>query len=84
MVSALDRLLGLPATQLTTVLPLDGQLLGAAFGTDSSMGRLVHRVIDFESGGPPAGPDEEFAALRDVSASALDWAVRSSVQIDAA
>ena len=84
MVSALDRLLGPPATQLTTVLPLDGQLLGAAFGTDSSMGRLVHRVIDFESGGPPAGPDEEFAALRDVSASALDWAVRSSVQIDAA
>jgi c-di-GMP-related signal transduction protein len=82
MVSALDRLLGLPATQLRDVLPLDAQLLDAAFGTSSAMGQLVHKVIDFESGGAIA-PGED-AELRAVAARALDWAVRSSGVVEAA
>jgi len=82
MVSALDRLLGLPAAQLSDVLPLDEQLLDAAFGTSSAMGRLVHKVIDFESGGAVTPSEDQ--ELRAVAASALDWALRSSELVDAA
>lgn len=82
MVSALDRLLGMPAAQLSDVLPLDEQLLDAAFGSSSAMGQLVHKVIDFESGGAmEPGEDGE---LRAVAARALDWALRSSELVDAA
>lgn len=73
MVSALDRLLGLPPQRLADQLPLDAQLLEAAFGHDSGMARLVHQVIEFESGGAESA-DEEF---RDAAVSALNWALQS-------
>lgn len=72
MISALDRFLGLPTDQLITALPLDGELLAAAFSGSGPVGELVHRVIRFESGGS-ADP-----AIAAVTRPALDWAMQSA------
>jgi EAL and modified HD-GYP domain-containing signal transduction protein len=74
LVSALDRMLGMPADKLVAALPLDESLLGAAFGTTGPIGRVVHTVIEFESG----DSDEQDEQLREVAASALDWAAQSA------
>ncbi len=72
MVSALDRLLGLPAEELATALPLDDELLAAAFAGTTPVGTLVRAVTEFEAGGPGD------AAMHAVSARSLDWAVQSA------
>lgn len=74
MVSALDRLLGIPAPELVDALPLDEQLLSAAFGGTGGIGQLIHRVIDFEAG----TDDADDPGMQSLAASALDWAVQST------
>ena len=78
MVSGLDRLLGMPAAELVDVLPLDRQLLDAAFGGAGEVGQLVRRVIDWESG---AGTDGE---QESVAPQALEWAVQSAELLERA
>lgn len=72
MISALDRFLGVPATELAQTLPLDKELLGAAFAGIGPVGELVHRVIRQESQG---GGDRAFEA---VTPQAVDWAMQSA------
>ena len=72
MISALDRLLGVPAEMLAEHLPLDDELLDAAFNGPGAMGELVRRVIEFESGN---SSDDE---LQEIAMRALDWALQSA------
>lgn len=76
MISALDRLLGLPPQQLTEILPLSRPLLDASFGVESSMGQLVQRVIAYEAGGAADQPDRD-TELPGLAAQALEWAGQS-------
>jgi EAL and modified HD-GYP domain-containing signal transduction protein len=50
MVSAFDLMLGLPAEQISRILPLADDLREAAFGDTSAVGRLVRDVIDHQNG----------------------------------
>lgn len=71
MVSALDRFLRIPIEELVELLPLEPELLDAAFRSAGDVGRLVQRVIRSESG----GGDVDIA--RAVT-QAQDWAVQSA------
>lgn len=72
MVSALDRFLKIPATELTQLLPLGEDLLAAAFSFAGPMGALVQRVIRAESSGTAD------AAMHAATTQALDWAMQSA------
>lgn len=72
MISALDRFLQVPADELARTLPLDDELLGAAFHGQGQVGELVQAVRRAEVTGM-AG-----AEMRAVIPVALDWAVQSA------
>lgn len=72
MVSAMDRFLGIPAPELSQLLPLGDEILQAAFAGVGEVGRLVQRVIRAESGGPTD------AAVQAATTPALDWAMQSA------
>jgi EAL and modified HD-GYP domain-containing signal transduction protein len=72
MISALDRLLGIPADMLAEHLPLDDELLDAAFNGPGEPGELVRRVIEFESG------NRSDNHLQEIAMHALDWALQSA------
>ncbi len=72
MISALDRFLNIPSSELARLLPLEDELLDAAFAFEGSIGQLVHRVIRAESADVPD------PAMRAATNQALDWAVQSA------
>jgi EAL and modified HD-GYP domain-containing signal transduction protein len=72
MISALDRFLKIPAVDLAQLLPLDSELLDAAFAFDGPTGRLVQQVVRAESAEPAD------AEMRTAITQALDWAVQSA------
>lgn len=72
MVSALDRFLQIPGDELAQVLPLEQELLDAAFSFQGEIGQLVHMVIRAESAGT-ATPEVQAATTQ-----ALDWAMQSA------
>lgn len=72
MISGLDRFLKIPPSELARLLPLDDELLDAAFAYDGPTGRLVQRVIRAESA--DVADRETQAAITQ----ALDWAMQSA------
>lgn len=72
MISALDRFLKIPAAELARLLPLDNELLDAAFAFEGPAGQLVQRVIRAESA------DHSDSDMRKAITQALDWAVQSA------
>ena len=72
MVSAMDRFLGIPAAELSQLLPLGDEILQAAFAGVGPVGRLVQRTIRAESDG------RDDAAIQVVTTPALDWALQSA------
>lgn len=73
MISALDRFLGVPAEELSQLLPLDKGLLAAAFSYEGPIGALVQRVVRAEFSGADHDP-----AYRTATTQALDWANQSA------
>lgn len=78
MVSALDRFLGIPAAELAEMLPLDKDLIAAAFTGDGAVGRLVHQVMRNET------DSEHVPHIQVAGASALDWAMQSAELLELA
>ena len=72
MVSAMDRFLGISATELARILPLGDEILQAAFAGVGAVGHLVQRVIRAESDG------RADAAVQAATTPALDWALQSA------
>jgi EAL and modified HD-GYP domain-containing signal transduction protein len=72
MISALDRFLKIPSSELARLLPLDDELLDAAFAFSGPVGPLVQRVIRAETA------DTTDPATRLAITQALDWAVQSA------
>lgn len=72
MISALDRFLGIPASELAQLLPLDDELIDAAFAYGGPVGQVVNRVVRAESSA--SGNPAVQAAITQ----ALDWAVQSA------
>lgn len=72
MISALDRFLKIPSSELARLLPLDEELLDAAFAYAGPSGRLVQQVMRAES------TDNSDPATRRIITQSLDWAVQSA------
>ncbi|MGH8962218.1 MAG: EAL and HDOD domain-containing protein [Jatrophihabitantaceae bacterium] len=75
MMSAFDRLLGIGPDEVIEILSPDEELRDAAFGTCTPMGRLVHEVIDYESGRLADHAAEQ--SLEHASARAIEWALHT-------
>ena len=76
MLSALDVLLGVPAEELISSLPLAEDLRAAAFGTTTELGRLVHDVTRIQTHNDLHGKLSTIAEdrLYDACAQAFTWA----------
>lgn len=72
MISALDRFLTIPSVELAQLLPLDDELLDAAYSFVGPVGGIVQRVIRAES----IGPADD--AMRAAMTQAQDWATQSA------
>lgn len=73
MISALDRFLGIDAHELERLLPLEDEMLGAAFSYVGPIGALVQRVVRSETTSGGSDP-----ALQAAYAQASDWAEQSA------
>lgn len=73
MISALDRFLGIEAHELARLLPLEDEMLGAAFSYTGPIGALVQRVVRSEATGGGSDP-----ALQTAYSQANDWAMQSA------
>jgi EAL and modified HD-GYP domain-containing signal transduction protein len=80
MLSAFDRLLGVPTDEVSKMLALDDELREAAFGTDNAIAHLVHEVIDYEAGrlGERELGDAQVEGLELASARAIEWALQTT------
>lgn len=77
MLSAIDVLMGIPTEQILSTLSLDDELQDAAFGEQSTTGRLVRDVIDHLSAKPKPSCRSGFTDQElDLAAiHALNWAL---------
>ena len=77
MLAAIDVLMGIPTEQILTTLSLDDELQDAAFGEQSTTGRLVRDVIDHLSAKPKPSCRSGFTDQElDLAAiHALNWAL---------
>jgi c-di-GMP-related signal transduction protein len=85
MLSAFDMLLGVPSEEVVRGLSLDKELVEAAFGDHSPIGRLVRDVIDHQSGlwGRRTRSGITGDDLNRTSIQALGWALEATSAIEA-
>jgi EAL and modified HD-GYP domain-containing signal transduction protein len=76
MLSAFDILLGVPADELVTSLPLADELRAAAFTTTTELGLIVHDIARLQTHGDLDGKLSNIPAERlyEASAQAFTWA----------
>jgi c-di-GMP-related signal transduction protein len=86
MVSAFDLMLGLPAAEISAMLPLADDLRDAAFGDTSAVGRLVRDVIDHQNGALsyPARSELSERDFDVASLKSLTWAVSATRELKVA
>jgi c-di-GMP-related signal transduction protein len=86
MISAFDVLLGVPASELETSLPLSDVLREGAFGHRSDIAELVRDVIDYQSGylSGHRRSDLPRGAMDSAFAEAFRWALARSAQLSQA
>jgi EAL and modified HD-GYP domain-containing signal transduction protein len=84
MVSALDLLMGVDASEVSTALNLDDELYEAAFGCTSFIGRVVRDVTVYQRDPrqEPALSQLSLSDFDDVALKCLSWAIRMTSAVE--